>query len=332
MRLGRKGSKTVPRELTHVGSGKYSDVFKLAAGAPPVMMKVSFYRDSTLCEFIKRAAAGDMAGARRVKKRDSIAVGNQFAKLTMRLLESVSPHFVVVYCDEDCKAFAPRLGALLRERLDSLSPLQRRINNLCFMEPFDSNLSQFLLRGRYGEAHLRAVLFQVLYTLAALQKLLPGFRHNDLSTNNVLVKRLHERGGMSARYRVGEAWFAVQNLPVLVALSDYDFLHVPGSATLSNERVTNGMYKVDGARNASYDVHFFLKAVLKCLVSRGRLGSRAFAATRAFLRGLGLREEDRQNAEIPGLDPRTVLRSAYFAPLAAAAAASRKAFEFSYAF
>lgn len=301
--------------ITHVGSGKYSDVFRVRSPRRrgSVMMKVSYYRDSTLCDFLKRFQRGDLAGAARAKNQDSIMVSSAFARLTARLLDSVSPHFVVVYCDADCKNFAPRLDALLRERLRSLSPMQKRFNNLCFMEPFDSNLTKYLLRGRYAEAQLRAMVFQVLYTLAALQRLLPGFRHNDLSTNNVLVKRLGA-AGLSASYTLpgGRGTFVVRRVPVLVALSDYDFLHVPNTRALSNERVTGGKYRVNGARNASYDTHFFLKSVGKCLAKRS---PRAFGATRAFLRSLPLRAEDRQDTEIPGLDPLTVLGHAYFSPL-----------------
>ena len=102
---------------------------------------------------------------------------------------------------------------------------------------------------------------------------------------------------------------------------------------MSNERVTGGKYRVDGAPNASYDVHFFLKSVLKCLVHRFGARSARVRDTLAFLAGLGLREEDRQNAEIRGLDPVSVLRNPYFAPLAAAtAAAAPGQYDFSYSY
>ena len=305
--------------LTHVGSGKYSDVFRVKHGrrrGGDVMMKVSYYRDTTLCNFLARAKAGDLPGAKRIKRMDSIEVSNAFARLTGKMVEAVSPHFVIVYCDTDCTNFAPRLKALLPERIKGLSVLQRKYNNLCFMEPYDSNLTQWLSRGRYTETSVRAVIFQVLYTLAALQKLLPGFRHNDLSTNNVLVKRLRAAGGMSATYTMpGGQMYRVSKLPILAALSDYDFLHVPGNSALSNERVVNGKYRVDGRRNTSYDTHFFLRSVQKCIVRRFA-GTRAFAATKAFFKRLGLAEPDRQDVEIPGLDPASIIRDPYFDALA----------------
>lgn len=297
--------------VRHVGSGKYSDVFQVQdrPRGRAVVMKVSYYRDDTLCKFIERAKKGDLKGALGAKKLDSIQVSNNFARATARLLDSVSPHFVVVYCERDCKSFAPRLGALLGERLKTLTPLQKRYNNVCFMERFHNNLTKFLVRAKYDETLLRTVVFQVLYTLAALQKLLPGFRHNDLSTNNVLIKRLSSAPLLS--YTIGGQTFYAST-PVLVALSDYDFTHVPDHAELSNERVMFGKYQVDGRRNDSYDPHFFLKSVMKCIQKR----TAEFQETWKFLIGLRLKNQDRQNDRVfPHLRPESLLKHRYFEPL-----------------
>lgn len=297
--------------VKHVGSGKYSDVFKVqrSKGGPAVMMKVSYYRQDTLCNFLKKAKRGDFEGAKRVKAQDAIQVSSKFARVTMRLMERVSPHFVVVYCDRDCKYFAPRLGPLLKTRLKDLTTLQKRYNNVCFMEAFHDNLTRYLVESQYTEATLRAVVFQVIYTLAALQKLLPGFRHNDLSTNNVLIKRLRSRPLLS--YTFGGQTFYVA-VPVLVALSDYDFTHVPRHPQLANERVLSRKYKVDGRRNDSYDTHFFLKNVHKCIQRKAD----QFPATVDFLTRLRMKEEDRQNNTVlPRLAPAKLLQDAYFQPL-----------------
>lgn len=303
-----------PTSLRHLGSGKYSDVFKVSSrGRGEVVMKVSYYRDDTLCKLIARARAGDEKGARRARRMDSIQVANAFGRVSSSLVRrGVSPHFVLVFCDVDCRAFAARMGALLEERLAALTPLQKRYNNVCFMEVFHTNLTKFLVGSTaYDDDLLRQLVFQVLFTLAALQRRFPGFRHNDLSTNNVLVKK----GRVSAAYTLGGGgsgpgsgpWYV--DTPVLVALSDYDFTHVPGHPELSNERVLFGKYKVDGRRNDSYDAHFFLKSVGKCIAARAA----RLPAASAFLRGLGLADEDRQNDRVfPRLRPAALLRDPYF--------------------
>lgn len=307
------GGGTGAAVLRHLGSGKYSDVFSVQPrkGGRSVVMKVSYYRDDTLCNFIKKAKAGDLRGALRAKRLDSIQVSSNFAKMTAGLLDTVSPHFVVVYCDTDCKSFAPRLGVLLQERLKTLTPFQKRFNNVCFMEVFHDNMTKYLLRAKYDEATLRGAVFQVLYTLAALQKLLPGFRHNDLSTNNVLVKKLRSAPLMSYTFG-GQTYYVA--VPLLVALSDYDFTHVPNHPQLANERVIFGKYRVDGRANDSYDPHFFLKSVMKCIQRR----TAEFPQTWAWLNSLRLKQEDRQNNTVfARLRPAELLKQAYFEPLKA---------------
>lgn len=297
--------------LTPLGSGKYSDVFKFQRGADrPLVMKISYYRDDTLCAFLQRLKKGDVKGALAAKRKDAIQVSSAFSRIAKRLMQGVSPHFVLVYCDQDCKAFAPRLGPLLRERLKALSPVQQKYNNVCFMEMFDDNMTRFLNEKRYDETALRAMVFQVLYTLAALQKVFPGFRHNDLSTNNVLVKKLSRPTLVS--YTFGGKTYYV-NVAEFAALSDYDFTHVPKHPYLSNERVLSGKYKVDGRRNDSYDAHFFLKSVLKCIQRRAD----EFPRTVDFLKRLRMRQEDRQNATVMRrLAPAALLGDPYFEPLA----------------
>jgi len=123
----------------------------------------------------------------------------------------------------------------------------------------------------------------------------------------VLVKKLGRKTPV-LMYSWGSDTFYTA-APVLVALSDYDFTHVPRHADLSNERVMSGKYKVDGRPNDSYDTHFFLKSVMKCIQRRTRQFPRAWK----FLTGLGLKMEDRQNNKvIPSLRPPALLKHSYF--------------------
>jgi hypothetical protein len=206
---------------------------------------------------------------------------------------------------------APRLKTLISERIKSSSKIQLRFNNVCFMEVFTSDMTKWL-RGRsrdLTESTIRAALFGVLYSLAALQKLYPGFRHNDLSSNNVLIKKLTKH--LRASYTINGATYYV-NTPVLAALNDWDFSHVPDHGKLANERVIHGRYKVTETPNPTYDTHFFLKSVLKSLY----LKTGQFPAVSAFLKSLPLESEDRLDTKsIPGLEPAALLTHDYFLPL-----------------
>lgn len=300
--------------IAYIGSGRYSDVFRLSNGRQSVIMKLSYYRDNTLQDFAKELQAGHTAAARHVKNSDSIMVSNAFASMTNSLVNQYnSPHFVYIYCASDCQNLAQKLAPLIPSRLKTSTPTQLKYNNVCFMEQFSSDMTKWI-RGRsttLTDHNMRQALFGVVYTLALLQKKYPGFRHNDLSTNNVLVKRTSTP--QSIGYVIDGMKFAVKT-PVMVALSDYDFTHVPYHRSLSNERVVSGKYKVTQRLNPTYDTHFFFKTVLKNIQAAKKTS--ILSSTMAFLKSLPFHKEDRlDTVTVAGMEPHTLLHHAYFSPL-----------------
>jgi len=298
--------------VSFLGAGRYSDVFKVSNGRQTVIMKLSYYRDSTLNDFVSKLRKGDKEGARKAKNKDSIMVSSSFANATNTLMaKKASPHFVYVYCNADCRHLADKLTAVIPpNRMKESSKIQLKYNNVSFMEQFSSDMTHWI-RGKsrmVTDETLQKAIFAVVYTLAVLQKTYPGFRHNDLSTNNVLIKSL--RKPMNIGYAFGGQSYYVKDMPVLVALSDYDFTHVPGHHSLANERVINGKYQVTETPNTTYDTHFFLKTVLKNL----RASRRNVPATMAFLDSLPFNQElDRLDTkQIRGLEPDVLLQHPYF--------------------
>ncbi|ABT15217.1 hypothetical protein NY2A_B818R [Paramecium bursaria Chlorella virus NY2A] len=294
-----------------LGSGKYSDVFVVTSGENKFAMKISYYREETVHDFSEKMKKGDIKGAQRVKDMDAVSVSRKFSEITRNLAESkITPHFVHVYSTHDVKSFVDKLPRdMISQRLEQLSVFQKRYNNVTFMELFSCDLTSFLTKAKYDENLLRSILFQILYTIAATQKILPGWRHNDLSTNNVLVKKVDNK--ISSRYFVNGENFYIDT-KIFVAITDFDFVHVPNVKKLENKRVTSGNFKIDGVKNNSYDTHFFLKSILKCLIKRH---TRNYLSTIDFLKSLGLKTEDRQTEEIQDLDPLIILNNGYFDPL-----------------
>ena len=296
--------------MTHRGSGRYSDVFEIKSGLQSVIAKLSYYRDNTLCDFVEKLKKGDRAGARTVKNRDSIMVGAAFADMTNALIATrASPHFVFVYCHADCRMMAPRLKTILGNRIKTSTKIQLKYNNLCLQETFTTDFTTWL-RARskdVTDANVRSALFGVLYTLAVLQKRFPSFRHNDLSTNNILIKKSPKSLKIGYIFD-GTSYFVT--VPFLVAISDYDFTHVPNHPTLQNERVIHGKYRVTQTKNRTYDTHFFLKSIMRSLAFKK---NSHLQALRAFLKSLPLESTDRLDTkEIPGLEPSVLLRHSYF--------------------
>jgi hypothetical protein len=273
-------------------------------------MKVSYYREETVREFMKKLRAGEEEEAKKVKESDAVCISARFSRIAKQMRQfSVTPHFIQVYESKDIKNFIEKIP-ILTTRFNELSPFQRKYNHITFMELFDTDMTAFLTKKKYDDDFLRTFIFQVVFSIASAQRMIQGWRHNDLSTNNVLTKKVPR---MAAKYDVdGKQFFTSWERSVVII--DYDFVHAD-IPRLDNQRVRSGHFKVLPDRNVSYDTHFFLKSVMKCLskntVSKSDL-------TGKFLQSLHLQQNDRHDTEIKMLDPLEILKHLYFEPLATA--------------
>jgi len=291
--------------LKQIGTGKYSDIFAVHRGDDSFAMKISYYTEDTIEKFIKKKRYGDLEGAKREKDQDSILVSEKFSKVTAVLFDKkITPHFVRVFEEQDVKNFAAKIPGL-EKRLNNLTTYQRMYNHVAFMELFDTDLTRLLTHKVLDDNEIKIVIFQILYTIAAAQHTLPNFRHNDLSTNNVLVR--NNRKKMTFRYDVDGMVFYTPT-KYAVAVTDYDFVHVPSIKILNNRRVMSGNYKVSEENNISYDVHLFIKSVYKCFTKAYSTDTE----THKFLISLETFTDDRHPHEIPSLDPRKILKHKYF--------------------
>ena len=287
----------------HIGSGRNSDVFKCSNGKYSVIAKVSYYRSATLNMFASCVKAGDEDGARKAKRRDAVSISSMMGTIANSFVRRcISPHFVLQYGSIDCKDFFTKIQHEISR--PSLSNIQKRYTNIGFLEVFQTDVTKFLSKpGGYEDADLRVIIFQIVFTLAALQAKHTGFRHNDLSTNNILIRKSGQRHVWS--YTIRGTTFYVKT-KILTAISDFDFTHIPGK--MENERILSPEFAVDNAENSSYDTHFFLKSIVKCIGSSGA----KVPETRWFLRSLRLKKKDRFSRVIPKLIPSTLLLHSYF--------------------
>lgn len=291
--------------LKQIGTGKYSDIFAVHRGDDSFAMKISYYTEDTIEKFIKKKRYGDLEGAKREKDQDSILVSEKFSKVTAVLLDKkITPHFVRVFEEQDVKNFAAKIPGL-EKRLNNLTTYQRMYNHVAFMDLFDTDLTRLLTHKVLDDNEIKIVIFQILYTIAAAQHTLPNFRHNDLSTNNVLVR--NNRKKMTFRYDVDGMVFYTPT-KYAVAVTDYDFVHVPSIKILNNRRVMSGNYKVSENNNISYDVHLFIKSVYKCFTKAYSTDTETYR----FLESLETFTDDRHPHEIPSLNPRNILKHKYF--------------------
>jgi serine/threonine protein kinase len=110
------------------------------------------------------------------------------------------------------------------------------------------------------EKLVKCILLQVLFTLAVLQKLYPGFRHNDLKVDNILLDQESRSQSLTLRY--DRSFWKVPKEAPLVKLADFDYANIPKSCP--NPKVDTSFSKEFGCTPQAsniYDVHLFLNSM-----------------------------------------------------------------------
>jgi len=356
-----------PRRLRHIGSGTYSDVFEIMDGkrSTKKVLRLSYYDEHLLKSILKAiSSAKDVEAAERDAKKtldaDPINVEKKMAAITNALIEKrIAPNYVRVYGTKDCLNFYHHLergGVIPRTRAREFAAegitYQKRYNNIKILDKYTSNLTDFIadMKGRsklvsgirgeegYRDYIFTVIFFQVFYSLLALQTYVEAFRHNDLSTNNILIeidaekfKRFPEWHPSRMSYTtfvVGKDEFHVPDIGIDVAIGDFDFVSgekvlVPGlehMKVLRNVKVKHGnmlnvKYHINPGANLSYDTQYFL-AVFKKVA--GETLMKTIPQTSAFVARVtkDTRGKNRGRNSVAALFPRNLIRDQFFKKLA----------------
>lgn len=315
--------------VTYLASGRYSDCFVMRASASiQVVAKVSSYREGSLRAIARSMQGDDYARAKRIFMADAVTISKQVCIVTnLMLARRVTPHLVWSYGGVDRRGFYERalkthLAPPIRKRLKEFGREKARLQGLwtriSFHERFHHDLTNFLQGNHVTSYTLKCIIFQVVYTVACLQGTMPGFRHNDLSTNNVFLNHDARASPACCAYSIFGADMYTAIPHILVAVADWDFAHCRSPVTyagtameLQNERVVSGAYSLKPRDNATYDVHFFLTNLLPLLSPRPR----AYAEVISFIKRVTGRWSDRVDILLPRLEPGKVLQNSFFAEL-----------------
>lgn len=320
-----EASSVPAQHVKYLASGRYSDCFVVKISpSREVVAKVSSYREGCLRAIARCMQTDRYERARQILKSDAVSISRQICTITNLLLSrEATPHLVWSFGGLDSKGFvgqalkthlAPPFRKRTKECRQEKCNLQLLYSNISFHERFHHDLTDFLHDNHVTAYALKCIIFQVIYTIGCLQQIMPGFRHNDLSTNNVFVNFGPSQHACSS-YTLGQH-VMYTNIPnILVAIADWDFAFckepvVYGGHTvnLQNERVVSGAYNLKPRTNATYDVHFFLTTLLPRLSGRPRSYSEAIG----FMKMVTGKWSDRVDILLPRLEPMELLNHSFF--------------------
>jgi hypothetical protein len=113
--------------------------------------------------------------------------------------------------------------------------------------------------------HWRSIFFQLLSVLAIIQNKYPGFRHNDMKANNILVHKIHtSKTNYKFKYKINGQDYIVPNIGIQIKLWDFDFACIPGIVdnTKVNAEWTDKI-NIKPEQNRYYDIHYFFNTFTK---------------------------------------------------------------------
>lgn len=122
------------------------------------------------------------------------------------------------------------------------------------------------IRRNYLEFTLKywkVIFFQIISTLAVIQSKFPGFRHNDLKANNILVHKVTKRKTLFM-YTVNKKKYLIPSIGYQIKLWDFDFACIPG--IVENAKVYadwTDRINVKPVQNRYYDMHYFFNTLIK---------------------------------------------------------------------
>jgi hypothetical protein len=113
--------------------------------------------------------------------------------------------------------------------------------------------------------HWQGLFFQILSVLAIIHNKYPGFRHNDMKANNILVNKIPIcETNNKFKYKINGQIYIVPNIGIQIKLWDFDFACIPG--IVDNSKVDaewTDRINIKPEQNRYYDVHYFFNTLTR---------------------------------------------------------------------
>ena len=113
--------------------------------------------------------------------------------------------------------------------------------------------------------HWRAIFFQILSVLAIIHARYPGFRHNDMKANNILIHLIDiDDDNRNYLYKINKQSYEVPNIGFQIKLWDFDFACIPGIVDNSKvEAEWTNKINIAPEQNRYYDIHYFFNTLTR---------------------------------------------------------------------
>ena len=130
-----------------------------------------------------------------------------------------------------------------------------------FVDVPSQSLSQWLKSHKPSIYEWKSILFQILFTLEALRKHLPGFVHHNLTLDYIFIEKVASGGQFIYKYK-GQTFY-IPNNGVLVKLLPSQFTYVPEmyENVLAYDEAYQMRLGLSYSNTSKYDVHLLCNSI-----------------------------------------------------------------------
>lgn len=111
----------------------------------------------------------------------------------------------------------------------------------------------------------KVFMFQIISTLAIIQSHYPGFKHNDLKANNILVHKI-KKSNNNISYKICNHLYTTPNIGYILKICDFDFSSIDSKKNkIINQKVeTEWAHKngINSTKNRYYDIHYLFNSLI----------------------------------------------------------------------
>lgn len=230
------------------------------------------------CEYPISVKFSKVSKKMAFNSRHPVKVEMKVQKVVNKLVQQdISPHFNKTYgesiiCNASDLLKIKYFVKYFKEHSDSNDKSGKNLFKdvdkvvVSFMELGDSDLFEYLIKNceSISLSEMKAILFQVFYSLMCAQYHEPGFKHLDLKTDNILVFNTNkkETKGKFNKYIVGDKVFYLPADMIQVKIFDFDFAV---SNKIDNGKISCDVFPKIGLsrdNNPIQDIHYLVNFML----------------------------------------------------------------------
>lgn len=258
-------------KLSYIKSGSTGHTFK---GTIQRNGKLPINYGVKVVAFSNRDDYGDINDAKRPENAELLII----RLLSYFVVNNHTPHIVLPICTfySDIEPFTQLIEfKTIKDDNQRYQKFIRRYNKGKYHDKVSILMSEWANRGDlldyikkkyldddFNTMTWKVIFFQILSVLAVIHTKYPGFRHNDLKANNILIHKIEKTDKIQS-YKIARNQYYFPNVGYRIKLWDFDFASIPG--IVDNNKVNaewTNFINVKPVQNRYYDMHYFFNTLI----------------------------------------------------------------------